>query len=392
MEAELICFFFIWKGREYMRYKNGNPKKCSRFICLHCLQENFVVDGLQRRHQRPNNHVKTKQIDGLIDFAGNKACILSVKADGLSTTLRYLNGKLVSAETRGTGDKGYDCYHNVLTIKNIPKEIDYKDELIIDGETIIGWDTFQKINDSLTGKKYEHPRNLVSGSLTMLDSREAAKRDMRFVVWRVIKGFGHKSVFEDLKEAEKNGFEIIPLWTYTNNSSDKENLQNMLENLQNIADEKNIPYDGAVLAIDDYKLAESTGRTDKFFRHSIAYKYEDELYETNSMQVRLLGTLQKDSSKTYAYDVAGMKIKCEEEFVNRTESMCLIFSGKGKVLNEEFTFEETIYVDTDTYDRYDWNIKNGILYVTLYEKINPRPDFKRVEKPVKKTETEEENK
>lgn len=41
-----------------MRYKNGNPKKCSRFICLHCLQENFVVDGLQRRHQRPNNHVK----------------------------------------------------------------------------------------------------------------------------------------------------------------------------------------------------------------------------------------------------------------------------------------------------------------------------------------------
>lgn len=58
MEAELICFFFIGEKREYMRYKNGNPKKCSRFICLHCLQENFVVDGLQRRHQRPNNHIK----------------------------------------------------------------------------------------------------------------------------------------------------------------------------------------------------------------------------------------------------------------------------------------------------------------------------------------------
>lgn len=122
-----------------------------------------VIDKLK---EVPHNHLmlsldKTKQINGLIDFAGNKACILSVKADGLSTTLRYLNGKLVSAETRGTGDKGYDCYHNVLTIKNIPKEIDYKYELIIDGETIIGWDTFQRINDSLTGKKYEHPRNLV---------------------------------------------------------------------------------------------------------------------------------------------------------------------------------------------------------------------------------------
>lgn len=102
----------------------------------------------------------------------------------------------------------------------------------------------------------------------------------------------------------------------------------------------------------------------------------------------LLKTLEKDNSKTYAYDVAGMKIKCEENFVNRTESMYLIFSGKGKVLDKEITFEETIYVDTDTYDRYDWNIKNGILYVTLYEKINPRPDFKRVDKLAKKTAVE----
>lgn len=106
----------------------------------------------------------------------------------------------------------------------------------------------------------------------------------------------------------------------------------------------------------------------------------------------LLKTLEKDNSRTYAYNVAGMKIKCEENFVNKTESMRLIFSGKGKVLDGEITFKETIYIDTDTYDRYDWNIKNGILYVTLYEKINPRPDFKRVDKPTKKTAVEEENK
>ena len=106
----------------------------------------------------------------------------------------------------------------------------------------------------------------------------------------------------------------------------------------------------------------------------------------------LLKPLENDNSKTYAYDVAGLKIKCEENFVNRTESMYLIFSGKGKVLDKEITFKETIYIDTDTYDRYDWNIKNGILYVTLYEKINPRPDFKRVDKPARKTAVEEENK
>lgn len=113
------------------------------------------------------------------------------------------------------------------------------------------------------------------------------------------------------------------------------------------------------------------------------------IYTTSSNQSPLLGTLEKDNSIIRAYNVAGMKIKCEEKFVNRTKSMYLIFSGKGKVLNRELTFEETIYIDTDTYDRYDWNIKNGILYVTLYEKINERPDFKRVEKPVKKTEVED---
>lgn len=116
------------------------------------------------------------------------------------------------------------------------------------------------------------------------------------------------------------------------------------------------------------------------------------IYATSSNQLPLLGTLEKDNSIIRAYNVAGMKVKCEEEFVNRTEAMYLIFSGKGKVLNKELTFEERIYVETDIYDRYDWNIKNGILYVTLYEKINQRPDFKRVEKPAKKSDTVEESK
>ena len=103
---------------------------------------------------------------------------------------------------------------------------------------------------------------------------------MRFIAWRVIRGFKHESVFFDLKEAEKNGFDIVPMWTYSNNSSDKDNLHQMLENLRKQADDRNIPYDGAVMAVDDYKIADSMGRTDKFFRHSMAYKYEDELFET----------------------------------------------------------------------------------------------------------------
>jgi DNA ligase (NAD+) len=243
----------------------------------------LVADELK---EVKHNHLmlsldKTKSVDELIEFLGDKNGFLSVKCDGLTTSLHYINGELIGAETRGDGVAGTECLQNVLTMKNVPKEIPYKDELIIDGETIIGWDTFREINDKLPeDKKYKHPRNLVSGSLQLLDSKEAASRNMRFVAWRVIKGFEHKSVFFDLKRAESNGFEIVPMWSYSNNSSDKENLSKMLEDLRYEADFHNIPYDGAVMAVDDYKIAESMGRTDKYFRHSKAYKYEDELFET----------------------------------------------------------------------------------------------------------------
>jgi DNA ligase (NAD+) len=236
---------------------------------------------------------KTKSVDELIEFLGDKNGFLSVKCDGLTTSLHYINGELIGAETRGDGVAGTECLQNVLTMKNVPKEIPYKDELIIDGETIIGWDTFREINDKLPeDKKYKHPRNLVSGSLQLLDSKDAASRNMRFVAWRVIKGFEHKSVFFDLKRAESNGFEIVPMWSYSNNSSDKENLSKMLEDLRYEADFHNIPYDGAVMAVDDYKIAESMGRTDKYFRHSKAYKYEDELFET------VLTDIEWNTSKT----------------------------------------------------------------------------------------------
>jgi len=255
----------------------------------------LVADELK---EVKHNHLmlsldKTKSVDELIEFLTDKNGFLSVKCDGLTTSLHYINGELIGAETRGDGVAGTECLQNVLTMKNVPKEIPYKDELIIDGETIIGWDTFRGINDKLPeDKKYKHPRNLVSGSLQLLDSKEAASRNMRFVAWRVIKGFEHKSVFFDLKRAESNGFEIVPMWTYSNNCSDKEKLSKMLEDLRYEADFHNIPYDGAVMAVDDYKIAESMGRTDKYFRHSKAYKYEDELFET------ILTDIEWNTSKT----------------------------------------------------------------------------------------------
>lgn len=253
-----------------------------------------VLDEIQKvKH----NHLmlsldKTKSVNDLRKFAKNSACALSVKCDGLTTSLHYNNGKLISAETRGNGVEGSDVLNNVLTIKNIPHEIPYMKDLIIDGEVIIGWDTFNSINEKLQeDQKYKHPRNLVSGSLTLLDSKEADARNMRFIAWRVIKGFQHKSVFMDLIEAEKNGFEIVPSFIYVD-KEDGKYIDEMVSRIQEMADTAGIPYDGAVMAVDDYNLAESMGHTDKFYRHSIAYKYEDELYET------VLKDIEWNTSKT----------------------------------------------------------------------------------------------
>lgn len=254
-----------------------------------------VVDKIKEvEHNHPMLSLdKTKSSSELIMFAGKKDCVLSVKCDGLTCSLGYKNGKLISAETRGNGVSGCDVLVNVLTIANVPHEIPYKEDLTIDGEVVIDWNTFNKINENLPeDKKYKHPRNLVSGSLTLLDSKEASNRNMRFIAWRVIKGFSHESMFFDLKEAEKNGFEVVPMFTYSNNSTDKENIDAILERIRDMANEESIPYDGAVIAVDDYRIAESMGRTNKFFRHSIAYKYEDELFET------ILTDIEWNTSKT----------------------------------------------------------------------------------------------
>lgn len=253
-----------------------------------------VADELKEvEHNHPMLSLdKTKSVDELIEFIGDKDCFLSVKADGLTTSLHYINGELIGAETRGDGVRGTECLQNVLTMKNVPKEIPYKDELIIDGETIIGWDTFREINDKLPeDKKYKHPRNLVSGSLQLLDSKEAASRNMRFVAWRVIKGFEHKTPSEDLFKAKDIGFEIIPILK-SPRINQKEELAILLNQIRESADSHNIPYDGAVMAVDDYKIADSMGRTDKFFRYSMAYKYEDELFET------VLTDIEWNTSKT----------------------------------------------------------------------------------------------
>lgn len=222
---------------------------------------------------------KAHTVEELEEFSNGQNCWVSIKLDGLTTSLRYLDGKLVSAETRGDGEIGVDCLHNAMTVTNIPKEIPYKAELIIDGEMIIDYRTFHQINDKLEqDKKFKNPRNLVSGTLQMLDSKIASERRMQFVAWRIIKGFDqYDSVTKRLCMVRDLGFTIVPFWEYPVGCNC---LSEILQSVRDEATNLGYPYDGAVMGYVSNSYGESLGRTEKFFRYSIAYKYEDALVKT----------------------------------------------------------------------------------------------------------------
>ena len=224
---------------------------------------------------------KTKSVDELRKFAGDKDCILSLKMDGLTCLLTYENGGLVQAETRGNGDIGELITHNANVFENIPLTIEYKGHFEIEGEAIITYDDFEKINKVLPeDKKYKNPRNLVSGSVRQLDNRIAAQRHIKFVAWKVPTEVCSNSFLNRLKYAKELGFEIVPLFTYSGKSNDKENLPEMIDSLKIKAHDHGYPIDGLVMTYNDIQYGESLGLTGHHPRHSVAYKFYDEEFET----------------------------------------------------------------------------------------------------------------
>ena len=226
---------------------------------------------------------KTKSVDDLVKFAREKDCILSLKMDGLTCLLTYENGELVQAETRGDGEVGELITHNAKVFDNIPLTIDYKGHFEIEGEAIITYDDFNKINEFLSDdKKYKNPRNLASGSVRQLDSKTAAKRHIKFIAWKVPtevpEGICSNSFLHRLMCARNFGFEIISFLAYS--SSDKEHLPEMIESLKTKAHNYGYPIDGLVMTYNDIQYGESLGMTGHHPKHSIAFKFYDEEVET----------------------------------------------------------------------------------------------------------------
>lgn len=211
---------------------------------------------------------KTKDWNEFIQYFWHKDVIGMLKMDGLTCSLRYINGELVSAETRGNGEIGEDILHNIKTVKTVPQKIPYKDELIVDGEIICTYDDFKPFST-----EYKNPRNFASGSIRLLDSNECAKRPLTFVAWNVIKGFEDENSFlKKLVMIEKQGFTVVP-WT---SSFDWDAKEFLIEK----AKKYGYPIDGLVGRFDDIKYGESLGATSHHSNAAYAFKFGDETYET----------------------------------------------------------------------------------------------------------------
>ena len=211
---------------------------------------------------------KTKDWNEFIIYFGSKDVIGMLKMDGLTCSLRYVNGELVSAETRGNGEIGEDIFHNIKTVKTVPQKIPYKDELIVDGEIICTYEDFEPFST-----EYKNPRNFASGSIRLLDSNECAKRPLTFVAWNVIKGFDNKNSFlRKLVLIDELGFTVVP-WTSSFDWDAKEFLVNKAKKL-------GYPIDGLVGRFDDIKYGEGLGATSHHSNAAYAFKFGDETYET----------------------------------------------------------------------------------------------------------------
>lgn len=223
---------------------------------------------------------KTKSVNDLVKFAGEKDCILSLKMDGLTCLLTYENGELVQGETRGDGEVGELITHNAKVFDNIPLTIDYKGHFEIEGEAIITYDDFNKINESLSeDKKYKNPRNLASGSVRQLDSKIASQRHIKFIAWKVPTEVASNSFINRLQYAAELGFDTVPFLPIRGNSN-AEFINIVIEQLQRRANERNFPIDGLVATYNDITYGESLGMTGHHPKHSIAFKFYDEEVET----------------------------------------------------------------------------------------------------------------
>lgn len=245
-----------------------------------------AVDELPKeRHESAMlSLAKTKSREELVEWLGGKEGLLSWKLDGLTIVLTYRDGELQKAVTRGNGEVGEVVTGNARVFRNLPVTIPYQGELILRGEAVITYSGFKKINREIEDEqaKYKNPRNLCSGSVRQLDNRITAQRGVRFFAFCLVRADAefHNSRSEQFDFLTSQGFDVVEHRLVT-----PEDILNNVSYFEEKIQTYDVPSDGLVLTYEDMAYGASLGRTAKFPRDSIAFKWADELRETTLIKM-----------------------------------------------------------------------------------------------------------
>ena len=246
-----------------------------------------AVDELPKeRHESPMLSLgKTKSREDLRDWLGEQKGLLSWKLDGLTIVLTYRDGQLFKAVTRGNGEIGEVITGNARVFVNLPLSIPFKGELVLRGEAVITYEDFRKINEQIedADARYKNPRNLCSGSVRQLNNEITAQRNVRFFAFALVKADDvdfQNSRKEQFLFLQKLGFEVVEF-----KEVDSDTILSAVEEFENKVAGYSVPSDGLVLIYDDIAYGLSLGRTAKFPRDSIAFKWADETAETTLREI-----------------------------------------------------------------------------------------------------------
>ena len=240
----------------------------------------------KERHERPMLSLdKTKDREALGSWIGDHRTLLSWKLDGLTIVLTYREGTLYKAVTRGNGEVGEVITNNAKVFKNLPLRIPFQGELVLRGEAVIGYREFERINEEIpeADARYKNPRNLCSGSVRQLNNEITAKRNVHFFAFALVRA--EDVDFENSREQQflwlrEQGFEVVEYKVVT-----EATLPEAMDWFAGHIESNAYPSDGLVALYDDIAYGESLGRTAKFPRNSMAFKWADELRETTLKEI-----------------------------------------------------------------------------------------------------------
>lgn len=260
-----------------------------------------VADGFEKViHSEPMlSAAKTKDVTMIQKFAGDQPVCISWKEDGSTLVVRYKEGRLAQAITRGDGHVGEDVTANARTITNLPMTIPYQGELEVRGECLISWPTYKTLKKEAerNGETVGHPRNIASGALRQLDPKKAAEKSLEFKAFNCITQLTNVTTKgSQLAWLQSNGFDTVEWQVVPFNKA----IPAVIESMN--PEQYPYPVDGLVVEYDDLVYGKSLGITAHHPKCMMALKWKDETEETTFRGVALNVTRTGTVSLTAEFD------------------------------------------------------------------------------------------